>query len=533
MAKHNVAWLNDAIFYQLYPQSFYDSNGDGIGDIPGIIAKLDYIKSLGCNAVWINPWYVSPFQDAGYDVADYYKVAPRYGTNADAKRLFAAAKKKGLRIVLDLVPGHTSVEHPWFKESCRHQKNQYSDWYIWTNSIWNNGDGKLRTVSGYAERFGQYVTNFFYSQPALNFGFANPDSKHPWQQLPTAPGPKAVRDEIIKIMRFWLAMGASGFRVDMASSLIKNDDSKQSAMIRFWNEVRPVISREFPEAALISEWSNPVQSLSTGFDIDFLIHFGPSGPAFESLSRQDTDSFFHPAGKGDITTFMKYYLPVLRKTQGQGFISIPSGNHDVARLNNQNLSARDLEIAFAFLLTMPGVPFIYYGDEIGMRYIAKMPSKEGAYNRTGARTPMQWSSGRNAGFSTAPVQKIYLPIDPQTDRPNVAQQERADDSLLNCVRSLTQFRQANLALQAAADFQPLYYRKKAYPLIYLRRCQQQTLVIALNPSSKSVSAMVSARGLTDWQLKKGNGVTVRRTGRNWQLKLAPVSYSIFQVAPAV
>ena len=373
MVKHNVAWLNDAIFYQLYPQSFYDSNGDGIGDIPGIIAKLDYIKSLGCNAVWINPWYVSPFQDAGYDVADYYKVAPRYGTNADARRLFAVAKKKGLRIVLDLVPGHTSVEHPWFKESCRHQKNQYSDWYIWTNSIWNNGDGKLRTVSGYAERFGQYVTNFFYSQPALNFGFANPDSKHPWQQLPTAPGPKAVRDEIIKIMRFWLAMGASGFRVDMASSLIKNDDSKQSAMIRFWNEVRPVISREFPEAALISEWSNPVQSLSTGFDIDFLIHFGPSGPAFESLSRQDTDSFFHPAGKGDITTFMKYYLPVLRKTRGQGFISIPSGNHDVARLNNQNLSARDLEIAFAFLLTMPGVPFIYYGDEIGMRYIAKMP----------------------------------------------------------------------------------------------------------------------------------------------------------------
>lgn len=134
-------WLKDAVFYEIYPQSFYDTNGDGIGDFPGIIAKLDYIKDLGCNALWINPCYDSPFKDAGYDVRDYKKIAPRYGTNADAAALFKAAHEKGIHVLFDLVPGHTSEEHAWFKASCRPEHNEYSDRFIWTDSCFASGDG--------------------------------------------------------------------------------------------------------------------------------------------------------------------------------------------------------------------------------------------------------------------------------------------------------------------------------------------------------------------------------------------------------
>ena len=134
-------WLKDAVFYEIYPQSFYDTNGDGIGDIPGIIEKLDYIKELGCNALWINPCFDSPFKDAGYDVRDYKKVAPRYGSNEDLVRLFDTAHEKGIRVLLDLVPGHTSEEHEWFKASCQPERNEYSDRFIWTNSCFTWGGG--------------------------------------------------------------------------------------------------------------------------------------------------------------------------------------------------------------------------------------------------------------------------------------------------------------------------------------------------------------------------------------------------------
>ena len=134
-------WLDNAIFYEIYPQTFLDTNGDGIGDFQGIIKKLDYIKELGCNALWLNPCFVSPFSDAGYDVADYCKAAPRYGTNEDLKELFQKAHEKGLHVILDLVPGHTSIEHPWFKASLSPEENEFSHRYIWTDKAWKDFDG--------------------------------------------------------------------------------------------------------------------------------------------------------------------------------------------------------------------------------------------------------------------------------------------------------------------------------------------------------------------------------------------------------
>ena len=161
-------WLEDAIFYEIYPQSFYDSNGDGIGDIPGITAKLDYIRELGCNALWLNPCFLSPFGDAGYDVADYCLVAPRYGTNDDLIELFRAAHAKGMHVLLDLVPGHTSVEHRWFKESCKAEKNPYSGRYIWTNAVWDDVaryEGIAGSLRGISERDGSVAVNFSRCSP--------------------------------------------------------------------------------------------------------------------------------------------------------------------------------------------------------------------------------------------------------------------------------------------------------------------------------------------------------------------------------
>ena len=153
-------WLDDAIFYEIYPQSFMDINGDGIGDFQGIISKLDYIKELGCNALWINPCFVSPFGDAGYDVADYYTIAPRYGTNEDAKQLFEEVHKRGMHILFDLVPGHTSVEHKWFKESMKPQRNEYSDRYIWTDNVWEAPEN-MGSLRGISDRDGSCALNFF------------------------------------------------------------------------------------------------------------------------------------------------------------------------------------------------------------------------------------------------------------------------------------------------------------------------------------------------------------------------------------
>ena len=162
-------WLENAIFYEIYPQSFKDTNGDGIGDIRGIIQKLSYIERLGCNAIWINPCFVSPFGAAGYDVEDYYTVAPRYGTNEDMAELFKEAHKRGMHVILDLVPGHTAVTHRWFRESMKAEKNEFSDRYVWTDSIWE--EPGMCCIKGISDRDGCCGVNFFSHQPALNYGF--------------------------------------------------------------------------------------------------------------------------------------------------------------------------------------------------------------------------------------------------------------------------------------------------------------------------------------------------------------------------
>ena len=244
-----------------------------------------------------------------------------------------------------------------------------------------------------------------------------------------APGPRATLEELKNIMRFWLSMGCDGFRVDMAGSLVKHDTDSRGT-IRLWQEIRTFLDAEFPAAAMVSEWGEPDKSLQGGFHMDFLLHFGSSH--YNDLFRC-AEPFFSQRGKGDVSAFVQKYLENYEKSERKGLICIPSGNHDMDRLA-RSIQGDNLKIAFAFLLSMPGAPFIYYGDEIGMRYIENIPSVEGGYGRTGSRSPMQWDSSVNAGFSTAPKEKLYIRQDESADRPTAAAQMADENSLYHEIR---------------------------------------------------------------------------------------------------
>lgn len=473
-------WLKDAVFYEIYPQSFYDTNGDGIGDIEGIIQKLDYVKGLGCNAIWLNPIYDSPFMDAGYDVRNYRKVAKRYGTNEDAVRLFNIAHQKGIKILLDLVPGHTSDTHPWFQQAKKAEKSDLSNRYIFTDSVWE-APPQYRLMCGICERDGNYLVNFFSSQPALNYGFYN--ITHPAWQLPCDhPDCLATVEALKDIIRFWLDMGADGFRVDMADSLVKNDEEK-IATAKIWRDIRKMLDEDYPEAALVAEWSNPVRAINNaGFHMDFCLdHFkNANNYLFRFTENGENKGFFNKNGKGNIKDFTRTYLDGYEKTKGNGYISMITCNHDTPRITHY-LDKEAIKLGYAVIFTLPGVPFLYYGDEIGMKYIEGLVSKEGGFSRTGTRTPMQWNSGKNLGFSTS--DNPYLPVDSSPDAPTVENQKNDPDSIYKVVTDIIKLRHENEDLQADGDFEVLYAEENKVPFVYKRG----RFVIFVNPTLNNAS----------------------------------------------
>ncbi len=541
-------WLNHAVIYQIYPQTFYDSNGDGIGDLQGIIDKLDYVKSLGVSGIWINPFFKSPFHDGGYDISDYFKVAPRYGTNADAKRMFADAKKLGLRIIFDYVISYTSIDNPWFQESAKQEKNKYSNWYIWTNNTWKNPPKAFRDqfIKGYGRRNGQFMYNFYWNEAALNFGFAKPTEK--WMLPIDAPDVLALQKELKKVLRFWMNMGASGFRADMAGALVKNANitgndqfysTKDNGTKKFWRGIRHIMDTEYPGSFMVSEWSDPAAALGVnggGFDADFFHWFR----GFDDLYQKESwrilngystgHSFFDKEGKGNITNFLKNYLAQYNKTKGKGYIVLPLGNHDLSRLNIKR-SNKELEMIFAFSITMPGIPFIYYGNEIGMKQLYGLPYVEGAYKpRAGARTPMQWNSGKDMGFSTAPMNKLYLPVDTSKNAPNVAEEEKDPNSLLNHVKKLIQLKKTEPALAAYAEFVPVYAKKDTYPFIYARAAGDDILLAVFNPADREVSAKFTLNiKAKKFKLLVGTESNIQQNGNKYNLKIGNESFSIYRV----
>ena len=486
-----ATWLNDAVFYEIYPQSFKDTNADGIGDLQGIIEKLDYIQELGCNALWLNPCFDSPFVDAGYDVRDFYKIAPRYGTNEDMRRLAKECHDRDMHIILDLVAGHTSVECDWFKQSSRAEKNKYTDRYVWTNTVWNAPAG-IGHIAGWLrggyDRDGAAALNFFTAQVALNYGFAKKDPGCDWQQGINDEGPLSTRQEMKDIMSFWLGMGVDGFRVDMAGSLVKNDDDC-AGTIAVWQEISGYLREAYPEAVLVSEWGDPQKALAGGFDMDFLLHFGPSH--YPDLFRTE-HPYFSSKGEGNLDIFWKNYLENREKTKGNGLICLISGNHDMDRMA-KTLTPEEMKIAFAFLLSMPGAPFIYYGDELGMREVDVPHSIEGGYFRTGARSPMQWDTTLNAGFSSAKKEDLYIMIDEEGYPKINAETEKEEENSLYCeVQDLISIRQSHPAFKANSDLKMIAY--DGYPLVYERSCDSETILVIINPSAEEKTVNVSGEG---------------------------------------
>jgi maltose alpha-D-glucosyltransferase/alpha-amylase len=512
-------WLSSAVGYQVYLQSFKDSNGDGIGDLPGLIGKLDHIEGLGANLIWLSPCFVSPMRDAGYDVADYLAVDPRYGTNDDLERLFEEAHRRGIRVVLDLVAGHTSDQHPWFKRAAGGPSNELTDRYIWADNGWRTSDGDIRFNSGYADH-GAFAINFFSHQPALNYGFAN--RWRAYQQSPDDPGPRGTREAMREVMEFWLERGADGFRVDMASSLVKADPYAIEIR-RLWRDWRAWLEEAYPGRILISEWSAPELAIDAGFHVDYMIHFGAPGYGrlfFNEFGvRNSPSAWFDARGNGSFEPFWQNWQHHHSRTTGRGLISLPTSNHDFQRPAVGPREPRDLAVMFAFLMTWPCLPYVYYGDEIGMRFIEDLPSKEGGYDRTGARTPMQWDSGKNAGFSMGDEGDLYLPLDPDVARPTVEGQQGAAGSLLEQARALIGLRTSEPGLEPEASLRMLTATDPGYPLCYVRGDEW---LVALNPSGVAAEALTDARG--DWTLVAGGDATIAQ-GR---VAVGPRSYGVFR-----
>ncbi len=547
MSKLGPKWLKNAVFYQIYPSSFADGNGDGMGDLRGIAGKLDYLVSLGVNAIWLNPCFASSFHDGGYDITDFYHVDPRFGSDSDLETLIAEAHKRNIRICLDIVAGHTSVDHPWFRASAEAEKNQYSNYYIWTDDWMRPTDG-YKMEAGIGDRNGCFMVNYFSVQPALNYGFAKIDPKTPWQLPVNHPDVLKVRNELKEIFRFFLAKGVDGFRVDMACSLVKNDPGRKET-IKLWQEIRDMFDREYPEAVLISEWTYAPQALKAGFHCDFMIHCGT--PAYTTLFRNETkrdifnkfprelfyeadgndyrtlnrNSYFDANGKGSAKIFFDIYLDHWKRTKNKGFISIPSGNHDLPRVSDFR-SEKELKTVFAFLLTMPGVPFIYYGDEIGMRNLKDLPGKEGGYTRTQARTPMQWDDSLNHGFSVADKEKLYLPVDSSPDAPTVKSQQQRSDSLLNCVKKLIALRLSSVALQACGKIELLHCD---YPTVYLRSFGRERYLIALQPADHPFEKMVKLAGIKNLTVAYTENMNAEVTHKGIKLNGSGTGFGIWML----
>ena len=488
-------WLRDAVLYEVYPQSFADSNADGIGDLRGVIDRLDHIASLGVDTLWFNPCFASPFVDAGYDVSDYLTIAPRYGSNDDMVELVAQARERGIRVLLDLVAGHTSIAHPWFQRELQAERpDPEGDRYVWCaeppgNDWTDEIPGTPAWVRSPGPRRGWYLKNFYDEQPALNFGWTALRPDEPWRDAVDAPGPRRNIESLKEIMAFWLDRGVAGFRIDMAFSLVKGDEGKNAgahASTALWREIREWMDVAHPDAVIVPEGKEPRTGAPLAFHADFfLVIHAEHASLFDNHSagllpfHAPREPYFDAAGAGSTRVFLDAWDTAKAVDPARPVI-LPSADHDFNRLRCGPRTADQLGAALTFLLTWGSVPCLYYGDEIGMRYLPGTPDVEGAicnpaYNRAGCRTPMQWDDGPHAGFSTTEHAEPYLPIDPDPGRPTVAAQEQDPRSTLNLVRRLVALRKATPALGSRAGTRVLH---EGYPFAYVRG---DTHLVVVNP----------------------------------------------------
>jgi alpha-glucosidase len=478
-------WWQTGVIYQIYPLSFADSNGDGYGDLPGILGKLDYLQWLGVNALWISPIFPSPLADYGYDVSDYRGIHPLFGTMADFDRLLAACHERGLKLLLDYVPNHTSDQHPWFLESRSARNSPKRDWYLWREA---SRDGRapnnwLSVFGGSAWQWDEntrqyYCHSFLKEQPDLNW--RNPE----------------VQEAMLDVMRFWLDKGVDGFRVDALWHAMKDGQFRDNPvdpeyvegqmppyrrLIPAYSGGQPElheivalmrrVTQEYSERVLIGEMYLPVEELVRyyGQDGESGIHL-PYNFQLILLPWRATDVF---AG---INTY-EASLPAF------AWPNWVLGNHDKPRVASR-VGPEQAKIAALLLLTLRGTPTLYYGDEIGMEDV-NVPAQETRdplaqavpgvrLGRDPERTPMQWSAAPNAGFSTG---QPWLPLAADYEETNVEQQKQDDTSLLAFYRRLLELRRKEPALQIG-HYLPAGQKRNLFA--FVREHGETMLLIAVN-----------------------------------------------------
>ena len=500
-------FFQNQIVYQIYPRSFCDSNGDGIGDIPGIISKLDYLKKLGVGILWLSPVYKTANADFGYDVSDYYSINPEYGTMQDMLRLIDEAKRKGIRIVMDLVVNHTSDEHEWFQSSI-HPDSPYRDFYYWRKGKKNNTEAPNNWTSNFGGSAWTYVpeANAYYLHV---FGKKQPDLD--WHN------PK-VLEEVEKILRFWLDKGVYGFRCDVINQIWKEDlnDGKKSLWVTgqekyLMKEENHRILRQIYED-VFSKYDCMV--VGETYNVDFKNARRFTDKELDLTFQFDTvnsDRFLVPIFKTKFKPkkFKKTFFDWQRELDWN---TLFLENHDQPRSLNRfgdtkkyfKESAKELAM---ILLTLRGTPFLYQGEEIGMTdyplfqpeeykdpvnfwlldllpkfHFSKKKTLQLIHNcnRDNARTPMQWGKGENADFTSG--DETWLPVNPNYPEINVEVEETDPDSILSFYRQLIQFRKEEPAL-LYGTFEPI--KTKGSIMAFYRSYQGEMLFVLLNLTKKN------------------------------------------------
>ena len=490
----DATWYKDAVFYELYIRAFCDGNGDGHGDFKGLIQKLDYLQELGVDCIWLLPIYPSPLLDDGYDVADFYGIHPDYGTLDDFKAMLDEAHRRGLRVITDLIPNHTSDQHPWFQEARISRDSPRRDYYVWSDTDQKYREARIIFVDSQPSNWefdpqtGQYYWHrFFAHQPDLNYD--NP----------------AVQQAMLDVVKFWLDLGVDGFRADAVPYLFQREGTSCENLPEthaYLKRLRAFMDAHYPGRILLSEanqWPEDTRPyFGDGDEFHMAFHFPVMPRIFMALARSDRQPILDILARMPSIpescqwcTFLRchdeltlemvteeerafmwdFYAPEPRMRLNLGI------RRRLAPLLDND--RRKIELANSILFTLPGSPIIYYGDEVGMGDNIWLE------DRDGVRTPMQWSDEKNAGFSTAHPSRLYSPvIDDEVfgyQKVNVRAQRNDPSSLFHTLRKMISIRKKHKSF-GRGDCQFLHPDNAAV-LAYIRQHEDESILVVNNLSS--------------------------------------------------
>jgi len=494
MPDSDGLWYKDAVFYEVYVRGFQDGNADGNGDLRGLVERLDYLRDLGVDCLWLMPIYASPLRDDGYDIADFYKVHPDLGTVEDFETLTRAAHERGIRIIADLVVNHVSDQHPWFQEARRNPASPYRDYFVWSDTGEQYASARIIFKDTQTSNWSwdmasrkYYWHRFFSHQPDLNYD--NP----------------AVRKEILQVMAFWLDRGIDGFRVDAIPYLFEREGTNCENLPEthaFCKEMRRFVDEHYPGTVLLAEanqWPHDlVPYFANGDEFHMAFNFPLMPRMFSAIRREQSWPIIEimdqlpavPAGC-QWALFLRNHdeLTLEMVTDEERDYMVQEYAKDARMRLNLGIrrrlaplvdnDRRQIELLHSMLLTLPGSPVIYYGDEIGMGDNIFLG------DRNGVRTPMQWTGDRNAGFSRADPSRLYQAIllDPiyHYQAVNVESQQRSPTSLLNWLRRLIRARKKYPVFgRGSLKFVSCENRRV---VAYLREYQEQTVLVVNNLSA--------------------------------------------------